>query len=269
MDTATTAGCELNGNADFYGLGIRLGIYLQWVSTLLVTLFLPEEEAVYCSINIILQVAIAATVALLTTQTKLLAVEAVIAFWLQFGALSSLTGDGISPFGTATGTARMLIYTAVCAYGCWFWYGGAARLLQTGCAAVAFFGRAALTSWFQPFCRTASITGLVVCFALLLVSGWQYVHGHDIGDDQRLRQRPTTDVLFLLLSIFIIAMSVVSVEYLIRANSMSELDDFFAVGQLIPFLIGLFGLVNTLVSISRQGRMLRPRCWVILWKHLS
>jgi hypothetical protein len=39
---ASTDSCVLNGNSDLYGLGIRLGVYSQLISTLLGNHFLPD-----------------------------------------------------------------------------------------------------------------------------------------------------------------------------------------------------------------------------------
>lgn len=41
----------LEGNSDLYGLGIRIGIYLQWISTWIVTLVNPEETQSAYEVN--------------------------------------------------------------------------------------------------------------------------------------------------------------------------------------------------------------------------
>lgn len=35
--------CDFNGNADMYGLGIRLGYYLQWFGIILASPLAPDE----------------------------------------------------------------------------------------------------------------------------------------------------------------------------------------------------------------------------------
>ena len=35
--------CELSGNSDMYGLGIRIGSYLQWLSLLIAAHYVPSE----------------------------------------------------------------------------------------------------------------------------------------------------------------------------------------------------------------------------------
>jgi hypothetical protein len=86
--------CSVDGNRDLYGRGIRLFSHLQWISALLVTLFKQEEEQLMCMVNLILQLAVFTFLLFLTANEELYAFEAMIAFWLLFGALSSLTGDG-------------------------------------------------------------------------------------------------------------------------------------------------------------------------------
>jgi hypothetical protein len=283
---STTSACAFEGNADFFGVGIRTGFYLQWISTLLTTLFIPAEENILRAANIILQIAVAATVLLLTARSALYAVEAVIAFWLIFGALSSLTGDGISPFGTVSGTARALLYAGVCAYGVWFWTGGVDGMLvpggdddggggaaKAGCPVVLFFNNTQLTaSWPRRTGQVLSIVGLVLCAGLI---AWDVVMVRLRRGRTRYREvalqtrRLQTDVALLLPSTGVIVVSIAAIEYLIRANQISALGDFFAVGQLIPFLIGLFGLVSALLTIARPKTLLAPRCWTLFGYHFT
>jgi len=63
--------------------------------------------------------------------------------------------------------------------------------------------------------------------------------------------------------------SIVTIEYLIRANYISALGDFFAVRQLIPFLLGLFGLVSALVTIATPKKLLAARCWTLFGYHFT
>lgn len=115
MDAPFT--CEIEGNRDLYGLGIRLGFYAPWMSTFLIALLRQEEEPLYRVVNLILQLAVFASLLFLTVNNHIYVFEVMIAFWLLFGALSSLTGDGISPVGTVSGFARLLLYATLSGYG--------------------------------------------------------------------------------------------------------------------------------------------------------
>ncbi|KAK0746917.1 hypothetical protein B0T18DRAFT_326773 [Schizothecium vesticola] len=166
--------CAIVGVADLYGLGIRLGFYFQWLSTLLVTIFRQEEEALYRVVNLIFQLAVMTCLVFLTASDSIHASEVVISVWLLMGALSSLTGDGIVFLGTAAGTVRILFYAALSAYSTWFWFVGLDRLSATssipGCDAVGWFGRASMRGPLRDFSKAASIVGLAACAGMLAMS---------------------------------------------------------------------------------------------------
>lgn len=105
------------GNSDLYGVGVRVGLYTEWVTTLLATLFDPKTESSYRIANLVLQCSIFLG---LCTQSKPgdPVIGAVITQYLLFGSLSSLTGDGISHFSHFSGVFRLLFYLAVSLYGC-------------------------------------------------------------------------------------------------------------------------------------------------------
>src|SRR5438552_2852393 len=106
---SNTTDCSLQGNPDFYGPGIRTGFYLQRISALLITLFIPRKETLPQAINILLQLAIFSGILVLTRSKAATAVEIIIAFWLIFGSLSSLTGNGFTQLGKLVGIARPLL----------------------------------------------------------------------------------------------------------------------------------------------------------------
>lgn len=285
MDPASL--CEIDGNRDLYGRGIRLSFYLQWISTLLVTLFKQEEEQLMRVVNLILQLAVFAALLFLTVNDDLYAFEAMIAFWLLFGALSSLTGDGFSPLRTLGGLARTVMYAALSGYGLWFWYmGGLDTLKETPCEPILFYGGVSTTNaGFRTFGKVMSFFGLVVC-GLLMVSSvglamirmWKAVE-HRMEDNatgtegrvetMRRRGRPQTELSLLVLSVFVIVFSILSAEELIKDNHVVDVNDVFDAGQLIPLLIGAMGLFSTLLSILVRRSFFKPRCWLIFGYHLT
>ncbi|KAH7305412.1 hypothetical protein B0I35DRAFT_492721 [Stachybotrys elegans] len=105
--------CPFAGNADLYGIGIRIGFYLQWISTLLATIFMPWEEDVLRILNLLIQSAVFLGLVLLTKEHEIRTIEPVITIWLLFGALSSLSGSGVNPLGRFSGFFRVTLYSAV------------------------------------------------------------------------------------------------------------------------------------------------------------
>ncbi|KAL6716375.1 hypothetical protein ACLMJK_005941 [Lecanora helva] len=83
------------GNTDLYGLGIRIGIYLQWISSLLTNIFLPNAISESLDTNAIFLFALFIAIANATTnQEKLHPAEAFVALQLCFGFLLSVLSVG-------------------------------------------------------------------------------------------------------------------------------------------------------------------------------
>ena len=45
--------CGFEGNSDFYGLGIRLGVYLQWLSSLVAAIWVPSLSDFTAAANMV------------------------------------------------------------------------------------------------------------------------------------------------------------------------------------------------------------------------
>lgn len=70
----------------------------------------------------------------------------------------------------------------------------------------------------------------------------------------------------------VIILSIAVIEHLIQLNNISAVGDFFAVGQLISFLIGLFGLMSALVAMVAVVKPTSPRasrCWTLFGNHFT
>ncbi|KAI4865268.1 hypothetical protein F4820DRAFT_303089 [Hypoxylon rubiginosum] len=263
--------CEMQGDADMYGIGIRLGLYAQSFTTLLVTLFIREEEGQNRILSLLLQLAIFAGTLLNTRTGTVRAFDVVIVFWLLAGALSSLTGDGLGGVGSFSGTCRLLFYAALSAYGCWFWFAGADGMVAPPCGIteVVFFGGSTLNGWFRTFGKVVAVLGLAVATGMLFWTGTVYVKKRSERNRQGRPRRAKTEILLMLLSIVMIVLSITSTEYVIRANHLTQVDEIFKVGQVLAFLVGLFQLLNTLVTIFFKGHLWTPRCWLLLGRHLT
>ncbi|KAB5581209.1 hypothetical protein GE09DRAFT_465352 [Coniochaeta sp. 2T2.1] len=282
----TSSGCEVDGNRDLYGLGIRLGFYAQWIATLLVTLFRQEEESLQRAVNLIFQLAVFSSLVLLTANGTVHSCEVMIAFWLLFGPLSSLTGDGINPLGTLSGFARILVYAALSGYGIWFWLlGGVDSLPATPCEPVVFIGGVSPHGGFRTFGNFISVLGMVVCASLILWAAvpaakravcslpgqprTEIAREEAKGTPRDPARRRQTEISLLTLSIFVIVFSIVSIEKLIHDNRVVDVDDIFDAGQLIPLLVGAVGLFNTLLLIPAEILRCRQRCWLLFGYHLT
>jgi hypothetical protein len=267
----TSQPCPFNGNSDIYGIGVRIGLYAQWVATLLVTLFDPEEEETFRVVNLIIQSSIFLGICQQASyETN--AVEPIITLFLMCGSLSSLTGDGIGYFSHVSGVFRALFYTALSAYCCWFWFVGLDKMTRPGCEEIAFFGRTSINGWFRSLAKALSVFGLIFSVCLICVSIYALTRRFRKGFRAALarpkKQRPQLEIGLLVLSMGLIVFSIVVVEYLIRVNSVTGLSAVESVGQLIPLLIGALECTAILWKVLVKGLLWRKRCWFLLGQHL-
>ncbi|KJZ72427.1 hypothetical protein HIM_08230 [Hirsutella minnesotensis 3608] len=263
----------LVGNSDLYGLGVRIGVYAQWVATLLTTIFEPANESALRLLNLIVQMAIFIGLCSESSRRSS-AVGSVITLFLLCGSLSSVTGDGVSSFGHASGLLRVVFYMALSAYGIWFWFAGVQEMLRPGCPEVAFFGPSSITGWFRTLGKALSVAGLIACVALAVYCVYAVVRrfrgGLDAGFSRPSGQRPRVELMLVLTSAGLLSLSVATVEYLIQVNNIQGVgaDKIGSVAQLIPLLAGTLACFLSLWKILTHGLLFRKRCLFLFGRHL-
>ena len=191
--------CPIEGNPDLYGLGIRLGIYFQLISTSLTSRLLPEEMLGTWDTNSIFLLAIFAAVSKSTISGAIQYAEAYVMLQLMFaflicafpkgsGALVSSILRGITlgfsqkdkellkanlGLSVLGNQWRQALVAAVACYNVWFWF----RFEPTGdCEAYIFlFARVSASSEAQGFYRAFAVLYLTyqafqyLIFAAILI----------------------------------------------------------------------------------------------------
>lgn len=270
MDAANDA-CQIEGVADLYGIGVRAGLYTQWVATLIATLFDPETESDIRMANIIIQCSIFLGLCTESSGTRASAVGSLVTQILLCGSLSSLTGDGFNHAGKVSGIMRFLFYTGLSAYGCWFWFYGVDRMTQAGCNEVAFFGLTSFHGWFRTLGKVLSVIGVVLCSTLDIYSLYALWVRFGQGIEAFApppKQRPQVELSLLVVSAGLLTFSIVLIEYLIDHNDIKIDTDPFSVGQLIPLIAGGVAALLVLWKVVLNGLIWKGRCLFLFGKHL-
>jgi len=121
--------CEILGETDFYGLGVRLGIYLSWVSGYIANNFVASEMAGSLDTNSIFLSALTLTVVVSSVWETIWVIDSIILLQLSFGCIFSV----MSIWGRRTGFykqghfggwgthSRLALCTIISAYSLWFW----------------------------------------------------------------------------------------------------------------------------------------------------
>jgi hypothetical protein len=183
-------GCAFSGNSDLYGLGIRLGIYIQLFSTLLANdLLTVEVQEDAKTTNAIIMIAVFAGMASATWQSNMNSVEIFVMSILlsaflfgdfsppHIGRFTLLEGDGTTLYRGLNGfkkteqqqqqqegketkryfatIARSCFGTAKAVFDVWYWLYGRHVLLRnniesTVCEPLVFLNTQILLSGYQP-----------------------------------------------------------------------------------------------------------------------
>jgi hypothetical protein len=199
----------------------------------------------------LIQSAIFLALVFLTQDGEIHAIEPIIATWLSFGALSSLSANGINPLDA-----------------CWLWFGGLDDMLEAekGCSIVTFFGGVTIEGSFRTYNKGAPFKGAVICAIFAVASMFKITNAFQRATYQK---GYSVEMSFLLFSLTVIIVSISAVEYLVRANGITGIWEIAAVGQLLPLLSGIFGLLEVLYDIDIKRLWRLSRCWVLFNHHLS
>ncbi|KAL9637308.1 MAG: hypothetical protein Q9164_002270 [Protoblastenia rupestris] len=163
--------CGFTGNSDIYGLGIRLGIYLQWIAALISKRYLVSSRSEILrellDVNTIFSLAIFIATVILPTEAQ--GVEVLIMLHFYFGntyiisyeqLLRGRHAQGLTFFGTL---ATISITTGMSAYAIYYWFHGLDLLSGTGCGSFAFlFAKVRLEGRARTFFKLAAVVNMIV-----------------------------------------------------------------------------------------------------------
>jgi hypothetical protein len=152
MELAAREECGFQGNQDLYGLGIRLGIYMQWISAIIMPFFRKKgDDSLLQSYTMFLLALILAVLVITIRSDPTYVVEMLVLTYIIFGGghLVLEIGENKGPLrkGNRDIVSKVLpsyiklcLLTAAAIYWAWFWLGGiySDTFLATPCGANAF-----------------------------------------------------------------------------------------------------------------------------------
>ncbi|KAI9821374.1 MAG: hypothetical protein M1832_003380 [Thelocarpon impressellum] len=274
--------CGFKGDENVYGLGIRLGVYLQWLTSALAYNFVPEESTTLRGVNTGFTLSNFAGLLYITinpTNSRpegLYAIEVwiVISFCLggAFSGASTGGDDDVPPTfanyraSTIGGLISTALSAAVIFYTIWFLYIGMDTMLAPPCSRTAFFfAKVDLYHWFRTFLKvvftiSAAMTGLFLVALLFVITP---VLLFKLGPKQFLKsllgiRRPSEDetegtephrsdkleLQSIAFSFSPLAILILGTELLIRWNHIEDVSAIMGTGQLLPVIVAGGGLVR-------------------------
>ena len=192
--SANSNECEFSGNSDFYGLGIRLGVYLQWTTSILALYLHTEAVSENLDTNTIFVFALFAALLSATARDQVRAAEVLILLQLCWGFLLgvlTIWGHRLrEDYGKTKrepiryplmgSLFRLGLTSAICAYSVWFWFSGVQHLPTDTCPAFIFvFAKANIRGgiriFFQIQFALIMIPVGILSFREVMLAAWFYI----------------------------------------------------------------------------------------------
>lgn len=137
-DHSSPLDCTTEFSGDYYGLGVRLGVYFSWLGSYFANTLLHSEISGSLDTNSIFLLALLLSLFKGTYSHEIYRIDGLIIMQLSSGFLfSSLSvwgyrtlhyqregRHGINHFGGFGTHARIALVTAISVYGVWFWWDG-------------------------------------------------------------------------------------------------------------------------------------------------
>ncbi|EME41017.1 hypothetical protein DOTSEDRAFT_27599 [Dothistroma septosporum NZE10] len=271
--TINSSACAFAGDSDLYGLGLRLGSYIQWFSLVGAYHWAPRTVP-NLTVGIgILQLAMLITLVWKTSTANdgdvLYNVGALVITIFGSGGGLSAQANGILQSSTHIKMTRLsligydLLVLGFGVYNIWFWFKGISILSDPPCTPYAFlFAKVDLHGWFTTFSRVFSVV-VLICTVLRLSAelaslpyAWSN-RGKWLFDPEHRSLKTTRGAQLnwkvalagqcLALGIFVAA-----IECIIDWNHIEDVSTLASTGQLIPLIVGISGFLQVATNIYNE-----------------
>ncbi|EHK21326.1 uncharacterized protein TRIVIDRAFT_152715 [Trichoderma virens Gv29-8] len=259
----STNSCPVEGNSDLYGLGIRIGIYVQMMtvqlSGLASAIFKTEDTLGQGTIILVLATGIV-LVTLLQEENAIQPVEV-------FPILTLLLAQvGVCRVPYWKGQTTALIYTfevgALIALFAWFWWHGMDTLHRTCPDDKAFFfAKVSIWHWFRTLNKVGSVFAIIggvvsVVFYLAALILFTFVRAANFvkrfnkkeGTKSKEEDNPMG---FGPVDFLVNIGAIVYVEMALKWNNISGVHSLATPGQFMPFFISIAQLLSVFYGVGK------------------
>ncbi|KAI5782824.1 hypothetical protein FPQ18DRAFT_127319 [Pyronema domesticum] len=266
--------CTFDGDQDMYGLGIRIGYYIQWVATVFGAYFTPKVVSSAFEANALFNIGMLAGLVYSTiARNDMHVLEPIIVLGFSIGGaiVGLLDPKNVHHPKDLKSLRRRLVHLAatgalylpLLTYWVWFSFHGMDTLRTEGDACVPYtFLLAkidARAAWFRTFMKVTTVISIVAICALGGFLAVTYrAKSHILPENPAPRLSRTTTALALRarptklqfgIVIFACLICALSVELPILWNNIGGVNGLGATGQLIPMAIGLLTSIRVVVGI--------------------
>ncbi|QDS71358.1 hypothetical protein FKW77_002446 [Venturia effusa] len=233
--------CAIQGKADLYGLGIRLSIYVQYLTILVAAVSGRQLYSKIRTAVLIYAVAILIVVFRNSVSGDIFALEVPIIQLLVLVQLSA-----VLPTVWVNTPIGWLIYLALAAnsgYFVWYWFRGLDKLNKSACADeyAWFFAKVSLYHWYRTFNKVFACFGIV---------GVLYQIGAGVAAKDDVDQTNHVGNVWGLLPT--IPFTIAACEMAIKWNGIKDVNSIDSTGQLIPLVLSIGQLLHFLYRGIRR-----------------
>lgn len=275
-------GCGFIGNPDIYGLGVRLGIYSQWLSALLSNHLLSNSREDIHSAYFFFSLALGIATVVITVNRERSCVffaEIFVLVSLVFGGYFSVHLFPITtlpqqrdwysiPWRRGRLVILALVYGAMMLFNCWFWFAGRSTGFEsTPCGSAIFlFAKFSGSNikhgvrFYQGFSVAMAVYYPFGAFYLLqndpgLLNGSNGTStpSHSVKPIGGPGFRMICSIHFLIVSLICFVLAVLAIEMTLAWNCVSGVTSLNSGGQLIPLVIGVGGLAQVVWGIGWES----------------
>ncbi|KAG8893370.1 hypothetical protein FRC00_010640 [Tulasnella sp. 408] len=263
--------CGFDGDDNTYGLGIRLGLYIQWLSTILCNLLglvKPEEAKSMKGINLCFQASVFGGLLYVTftrgrTQEagQLYAAEIWVMLCLCLGGVLTVTAEPRERAFVIHDVFQQGLNVAMASYTLWFIYTGMDQMAHPPCSRYSFFyTKVDMYHWFRLFWKISMVPATMsVTFCL----GWCLVRlvtpgMKRISDDAELAWGRSHPLVWIISPSFALGSTIASTELIIRWNHIHNVNSIGGTGQLIPLIVACLTFIRLAYKLYTQTRPNKP-----------
>lgn len=299
--------CQLPGNPDLYGAGVRIGVYLQWVSSQIAVFLRLEGSTGLMESYLVFSTAIVIALFVLTFTTELHITEVVIMVYMFFGGLVCVQDNEshkVPPLRRLWhAVVGLLLWSIMTIYSAWFWLGGNKSdwFLSHSCGTSIFLLARIPPKSFNKvskfFAAVSILYGYIACGSLCYLLGlivyevWKnprrfepvrvfrkygaessinagieqrdaWVEEQDERRNEERNEARSQRPFHRLIRAFVgsrafaqpiaLLYSLIGIELMLKWNGVTGVYTMRSVGQLIPFVIGLAGLLKVIYDAARE-----------------
>ncbi|KAF2111206.1 hypothetical protein BDV96DRAFT_189022 [Lophiotrema nucula] len=260
--------CSFQGNADMYGMGIRIGYYLQWYGSIIAAWLASEQSQGLRIANSLFVTATFIALIILTARQHspddLPAVETYIILFLTFGNYLVLVPiyiwrlfTGCNPLWDPTRFPRVnpgqdytvyntLVVVAVLIFQIWFWAQQVPQLNGVECKRYGFFfTKFVLNSTnFRGINLSFNIILLMICLTTVGVvlwknSPWAPARRRVNLNHESLNRIRLLNYVESISQAVVATVVIIGVELTILWNQIEGVHDVSTAGQMIPLFLGI------------------------------